>query len=95
MSLASINLFILALSITSANPRVGRGGNLALALFIFVAYFNMINIGQGWISNGKVSFWNLIIFMHGGMSCLAIALLFARHNNWTWRRLIALRRAAA
>jgi lipopolysaccharide export system permease protein len=95
MSWAAVNLFILALTITSANPRVGRGGNLALALFIFVAYFNMINIGQGWISNGKVSFWNLIIFMHGGMTCLAIALLAARHNNWSWRRLIAMRQAAA
>jgi lipopolysaccharide export system permease protein len=87
MAFATLNLFLLALSITSANPRVGRGGNLALALFIFVVYFNLINIGQGWINNGRVSFWTLIIFMHGGMTCLAIALLLIRHNNWSWRQL--------
>ncbi len=46
MTLAAINLVIIALAVTSANPRVGRGGNFALALFIFVIYYNFINLGQ-------------------------------------------------
>jgi len=91
MAFASLNLFLLGLSITSANPRVGRGGNLALALLIFVVYFNLINIGQGWVNNSKVSFTALILGMHGSITSIAIVLLLMRHHNWTWRRLLSRR----
>lgn len=88
--LAALNLVIIALAITSANHRVGRGGNLALALFVFVVYYNFINLGQSWISAGKVQFLPFLIALHGGVLCAALAWLTIRHNNWTWRQMLKL-----
>jgi lipopolysaccharide export system permease protein len=87
---AAMNLVVIALAITSANHRVGRGGNLALALFIFVVYYNFINLGQSWISAGKVQFFPFLIALHGGVLATALGWLTIRHNNWTWRQLLRL-----
>ena len=87
MALAAINLVIIALAVTSANPRVGRGGNYALALFIFVIYYNFINLGQSWIASGKVSLWPYLLALHGGALALAWVWLSVRHNQWSWRLL--------
>jgi lipopolysaccharide export system permease protein len=88
MAMAAWNFVIIALAITSANHRVGRGGNLALALFIFVVYYNFINLGQGWISLGKVQFVPFLIALHGGVLSAALMWLTIRHNNWNWRHLL-------
>jgi lipopolysaccharide export system permease protein len=88
MAMAAWNFVVIALAITSANHRVGRGGNLALALFIFVVYYNFINLGQSWISSGKVQFIPFLIALHGGVLCAALAWLTVRHNNWNWRQLL-------
>ncbi len=88
LMLAAFNLPIIGLAITSANHRVGRGGNLALALFAFVVYYNFINMGQGWIGSGKFQFLPLLIVLHGGIFLLAITWLMVRHNNWSWRHLL-------
>jgi lipopolysaccharide export system permease protein len=87
MAMAAWNFVVIALAITSANHRVGRGGNLALALFIFVIYYNFINLGQGWISLGKVQFVPFLVALHGGVLCAALMWLTIRHNNWNWRQL--------
>lgn len=93
LALAAVNLLVIALAVTSANPRVGRGGNLALALFIFVVYYNFINLGQSWISAGKFQLIPFLLVLHGGVLLLAIAWLTVRHNNWNWRQLLGTRRA--
>ena len=85
LSLAALNLVLLALAITSANPRVGRGGNFALALFLFVFYYNLINLGQNWVSNGRVNWWGFVLALHGGVFSLALLWLSARHSQWNWR----------
>jgi len=92
MVLAAFNLLVVGLAVTSANPRVGRGGNLALALFIFVIYYNFINLGQSWISAGQVQFIPYLLALHGGMLGLSLLWLTARHNNWHWRQILALQR---
>ena len=88
LAMAAVNLIVIALAITSANHRVGRGGNLALALFIFVVYYNFINLGQSWIGSGKVQFMPFVIALHGGVLCMALAWLNKRHYNLTWRNLL-------
>lgn len=88
MAMAAWNFVVIALAITSANHRVGRGGNLALALFIFVVYYNFINLGQSWISSGKVQFAPYLIVLHGGVFSLALIWLTIRHNNWNLRQLL-------
>ncbi len=88
LAFAAFNLLVIALAITSANHRVGRGGNLALALFIFVVYYNFINLGQSWISAGKVQMLTYIVTLHGGVFLCAMAWLAVRHNSWSWRNLL-------
>jgi lipopolysaccharide export system permease protein len=88
LAIAAFNFVVIALAITSANHRVGRGGNLALALFTFVMYYNFINLGQSWIGAGKVQFVPFLLALHGGAFALAISWLAIRHNNWSWRQLL-------
>ena len=92
LALAAVNLMVIALAVTSANPRVGRGGNLALALFIFVVYYNFINLGQSWISAGKLQLLPFLLVLHGGVLLLATGWLTVRHNNWNWRHILMVRR---
>jgi len=87
VAISAFNVLIIALAITSANHRVGRGGNLAQALLIFVVYFNLINLGQSWVRAGKVGVVPLLILLHGGVFLLAFAWLSARHYHWSWRQL--------
>jgi lipopolysaccharide export system permease protein len=89
VAFSAFNVIIIALAITSANPRVGRGGNLAQALLIFVVYFNLINLGQSWVGSGKAQFISFFIALHGGVFLLAFAWLTVRHNNWNWRQLLS------
>ena len=84
---AAFNLLVIGLAITSANHRVGRGGNLALALFAFVVYYNFINLSQSWIGSGKFQFLPLLMALHGGVFVIAMTWLAARHNNWSWQQL--------
>lgn len=86
VAFSAFNLIIIALAITSANPRVGRGGNLAQALLIFIVYFNLINLGQSWVGSGRAQFAPFFIALHGGVFMLALTWLLARHHNWSWRQ---------
>ncbi len=95
MTFAAFNLVIIALAVTSANPRVGRGGNFALALFIFVVYYNFINLGQSWISSGKVQLWPFMLALHGGAFAMAVLWLTVRHNQWSWQLLFKTSKAKA
>ena len=88
MGLASINLLLLGLAMTAYNPRVGRSYHLGLALFAFVAYYNLISVGQSWIQSGSAGFAPLMIGLHGGVAALAGLWLLARHQQWHWRQLL-------
>ena len=82
MLLTAVNFVLLALNVSSANPRVGRSGNLLLALFAFVVYYNMLNLGQSWISSGKYSLGGFMVLLHGGVLLINLAWLGIRQNNW-------------
>ena len=84
MLLAAVNFVLLALTLSSANPRVGRSGNLVFALFAFVVYYNLLNLGENWVSSGRYGMINFLFALHGGVAVLAIAWLLKRHNNWGW-----------
>jgi lipopolysaccharide export system permease protein len=88
LALASINFVLIGLAVSSVNPRMGRNGNLAFAFFAFVAYYNLLNLGQSWISDGKTSFSGMMLAAHGGTFVLAWLWLLKRHNNWTLRALL-------
>jgi len=74
------------LTVSSVNPRVGRSGNLLFALFAFVVYYNMLNLGQSWISSGRYGMGSFMLVLHGGVLLIGVAWLFLRNNNWGRRR---------
>lgn len=82
LALAALNFVVLAVTVSSANPRVGRSGNLVFALFAFVVYFNLLNLGQSWIGNGRASFAAFLLMLHGGTLAGALLWLAKQHNNW-------------
>ena len=85
LALTAINIVILALALSSVNPRGGRSSSLIFGLLAFVVYNNMLNLGQGWISMGMVSFSHFLIVLHGGVFALALAWLIKRNSNWVLR----------
>ena len=82
LALAGINFVLLAITVSSVNPRVGRSGNLVFALFAFVAYFNLLNLGQSWIGSGRAGFFTFVLLVHGGTFTAAALWLAKQHNNW-------------
>lgn len=82
---AAINMVLLALALSAVNPRVGRSYHLGLALFVFVAYYNLLTVGQNWVSTGRTGALPFMLMLHGGVFLLALAWLSVRHMNWTWR----------
>ena len=85
MLLAGVNFVLLALTLSSVNPRVGRSGNLLFALFAFVVYYNLINLGQGWVTSGRYSLGGFMLALHGGVLAIGLVWLSARHQNWSLR----------
>ncbi|MFM2111864.1 MAG: hypothetical protein RLZZ271_524 [Pseudomonadota bacterium] len=94
LALAAGNLSLLALAITSANPRVGKSNHFLLALFAFVVYHNLINLSQNWVSSGRHSLVFVTMFMHGGLFVLAWSWIWLRHTQWHWSHLLGRRSLA-
>lgn len=88
LALAACNFVVLALAMSSFNPRAGRGGNLMLAMLAFVVYYNLLNLGHGWISGGKASWLRYLLMLHGGVLCVSVLWLALRHYHWSWRNLL-------
>ncbi len=87
LALASFNFVIIAITVSSVNPRAGRSGNLLFALFAFVIYYNLLNLGQSWIAGGRVSLVQFLAGLHGGVFACAMLWLLKQHHNWRlWPR---------
>lgn len=82
MLFGAANFVILALALSSVNPRVGRSGNYLFALFAFILYYNMLNLGQNWVSSGKYSVGGFMLALHGGALAFGLLWLTKRHFNW-------------
>jgi lipopolysaccharide export system permease protein len=80
--LAAFNFVVIGLAVSGANPRAGRSGNLVFALFAFIVYYNLVNVGQSWIANGRTTPGAFIVLLHGGVLVLGLLWLGKRHNNW-------------
>ncbi|MDM0073118.1 LPS export ABC transporter permease LptF [Variovorax sp. J2P1-59] len=83
MLFAAVNFVLLALTLSSVNPRVGRSGNLLFALFAFVVYYNMLNLGQNWVGSGRFSMGGFMLALHGGALLIGVLWLAKRHFNWS------------
>ena len=85
LALAAFNFVVLALALSSVNPRASRSANLVFALFAFIVYYNFMVLGQSWIGAGKMQLLPFLLMLHGGILAFSALLLTARHNHWSLR----------
>ncbi|MCB2027529.1 MAG: LPS export ABC transporter permease LptF [Burkholderiaceae bacterium] len=85
LALASINFVLIGLAFSAVNPRIGRNGNLLFAMFTFIAYYNLVNLGTSRISSATAEFWSFNIGLHGGIFGLTATLLAMKHWNFGLR----------
>jgi len=76
--LAALNLALMAIPLGAVNPRMGRSGDLLIAGLIAMLYLNLINISQGWIISGKLSFSIGVWLVHSVFGLLTVGLLWHR-----------------
>jgi lipopolysaccharide export system permease protein len=91
MLLAAGNLLLLGIGLSATHPRRASNWNLLFALLAFVAYFNLINLSQAWVANGRFGMGAAMLTIHGSAFALAWGLLWWRDHAavWTWRRTAA------
>jgi lipopolysaccharide export system permease protein len=53
--ISALVLALLAIPLSSLDPRAGRSANFALALIIYIIYNNLLSIVQAWVAQGKIS----------------------------------------
>ncbi|MFC5472550.1 LPS export ABC transporter permease LptF [Paraherbaspirillum soli] len=56
LPLMALCLMLLAIPLSFVNPRVGRSGNLVIALLLYVAYSNMTSVFQASVVQKRLSF---------------------------------------
>lgn len=85
LALCALNFTLLGLPLSAVHPRRGRSYQFALALLVFVLYYNMVNVGQNWISHGRYGLLEWMLILHGSATALTLLWLWVRHRQWTWR----------
>ena len=88
LGLCALNFVLLALPLSAVNPRRGRSYQFALALLVFVLYYNFVNVGQNWVSQGRFGLLPWLLMFHGSVFALAMGWLWVRHSQWSWRHLL-------
>ncbi|RYG14957.1 MAG: LPS export ABC transporter permease LptF [Burkholderiales bacterium] len=84
LALAALNFVVIAVAVASVNPRAGRSGNYVFALFTFVVYYNLLNMGQSWVANGRAQILPFMLALHGGVLAIGLLWLSKRHNNFSF-----------
>ena len=80
MLLATANLLLLGLGLAATNPRRPSNWNLLFALMAFIVYFNLINLTQAWVGNGRMGLGTALAAVHGSAFGLALLLLWWRDH---------------
>jgi lipopolysaccharide export system permease protein len=75
MVLGAFNLLLWGIGLASGGPRGGNNWVLLVALLGFVVYFNLINLSQAWVGNGKLGPASALLVLHGGLLLGALGLL--------------------
>lgn len=81
MILGGINMALLGIGLSATNPRRASNWNLMFALLTFVVYFNLINLSQSWVGNGRMSLPKAMLIVHGLAFVVALAVIWLRDNG--------------
>ena len=94
LPVSAVVLALLAIPLSSFNPRAGRSVNLIVALLAYVTYSNLLSVSQAWVSQGKAAFGVAVWLVHAVLLGIA-ALLFWHRLSLTRVRLPWSRKAPA
>ena len=81
MILGGINMALLGVGLSASNPRRASNWNLLFALLAFIVYFNLINLSQSWVGNGRTSLAAALVAVHGSAFVLALSVIWLRDNG--------------
>lgn len=94
LPVSTVLMALLAIPLSSMNPRAGRSVNLFAALLIYLVYNNLLTVFQSWIGQGRVSFGIGVWVLHAAM-LLLVVWLFRRRTTVPRNRFVRLRAARA
>lgn len=95
LMLSVLALAVLAIPLSFVNARAGRSANLLVALLVYFAYNNAMNVVQSWTSRGRLSFMVAWWLVHVFVIALAVAMLAWRNRvPRSWRSRLAAWRVA-
>ncbi len=91
---SALLLALMAIPLSSANPRVGRSINLVVALLVYMVYANLLSLAQAWVAQGKLPFSIGVWVVHGLAAALLAVMMWRRMSmgrvlpplRWPWRR---------
>ena len=63
--IAALLMAVLALPLSYTTPRKGRYSKLAVAIFFYLVYSNLLGVGQNWVELRKVPDWLGMWWVHG------------------------------
>lgn len=91
MILGGVNMALMGVGLAATNPRRATNWNLLFALLTFVVYFNLINLSQSWVANGRITLLQALVVLHGLALFIALGVIWLRDNA----NRFGLRRSAA
>lgn len=81
MILGGFNMALLGIGLSASNPRRASNWNLLFALLAFIVYFNLINLSQSWVGQGRTTLAAALAVVHGSAFALALAVIWLRDNG--------------
>lgn len=82
---APLSVFILgllAVPLAHMAPREGRYGKLVLGILVYLAYSQLMGLGQNWIAKDKAIGALGLWWVHGIVLASAVALILKRQGRW-------------
>jgi lipopolysaccharide export system permease protein len=76
--LGSANMLLLAIGLAATNPRRPSNWSVLFALLTFVVYYNVINLSQAWVANGRMGLGTALAVTHGSAFLIALLMLWWR-----------------
>ncbi len=92
LPLVALNLALLAIPLGAVNPRLGRSGDVVIALLVALFYLNLVSLSQAWVNNGRISFSVGVWLVHAIVAGLTAFLLKRRlklpapSGRWSLRK---------
>ena len=78
--LGATNLLFMGISLSATNPRRASNWSLLFALLAFVVYYNLLNLSQAWVGNGRLNVFVALVGLHGTAFLVGLGLIWWREH---------------